>query len=198
MTTWKILVIGLGGIGSYLIEHLHRLVMNGQIELEEVDITMADSDQVEMKNIKYQNFGQSEVMKNKAMVLGKRYGFRSIATAISSEEDIKDYNLIILCVDNNETRKLVYEYCLTNKADFIDLRAEGRAVAVFGNTSKEETEKIVRELDTKSGNRSCQLDFELKNGVIQNGNVIVAAIGSQIVLNKLRGEANPAEFRAYF
>lgn len=198
MTKWRILVCGLGGIGSFLVGHLHRLAMNSQIELGDVDITMADPDQVEMKNIKYQNFGRSEIMQNKATALEKRYSFRALSTAISSVEDIKDYNLIILCVDNNKTRKLVYEYCLKNSAGFIDLRAEGRAVAVFSNTDKHKIESLIKDLDTSVGNTSCQLDFELKNGIIQNGNIIAAAIGSQMVLNKLRGEKNPAEFRAYF
>ncbi len=49
----KVAIIGGGGIGSYLVDELYRLIMADQMDLE---ISVFDDDVVESKNIKYQNF----------------------------------------------------------------------------------------------------------------------------------------------
>ena len=49
----KLLIIGTGGIGSFLIQFLDKV--------ELYDITVADPDIVEKKNIPYQNFSNEEI-----------------------------------------------------------------------------------------------------------------------------------------
>lgn len=191
--TENILVVGCGGIGSYLIQEVENLSRQGQINSE---ITISDFDIVELKNIKYQNFKNSDIGKEKAVVLGDRYLFNSVRK-IKNEDDLEEYELFIICVDNAETRKLITDYCYKTNKYFIDLRSEGRALAVFtSEISKKDYNKTIDLNDKES--KSCQLAFELEDNIIQEGNKIVAMIGSQLLLNYLREELNQKEYRFYF
>lgn len=194
----EILIVGCGGIGSFVIKELSRLVLNEQIDLNKTNITIADFDIVELKNIKYQNFKIDDLGKNKAKVLSDKYLFIHTEEKIETIEQLGQYNFIICCVDNAEARKLIFEYCFEKDKYFIDMRAEGRAIAIFtkGNQTKEEMLKTLN-FDKKESS-SCQLGFELENNIIQQGNVIVSSIGSQLILNKLRKEDNKETYILYF
>ena len=61
----KILVIGCGGIGSFLIPLLDK---TGLYKIE-----VYDPDIIEEKNISYQNFERVDINKNKAQVFDSRY-----------------------------------------------------------------------------------------------------------------------------
>ena len=67
----KILVIGAGGIGSYLISFLDKL------DLYEIQVN--DDDKVETKNLTYQNFTFDEVGKHKVDCM-KRHSSVKIAS----------------------------------------------------------------------------------------------------------------------
>lgn len=68
----RILTIGCGGIGSFLIAEVCRL-----IEIEQIDpnteLFVADNDMVEMEQVRYQNFTFEEAGLNKAQALAKRF-----------------------------------------------------------------------------------------------------------------------------
>lgn len=181
----RVAVVGLGGIGAYTVSFLHKLVLTGQ--LENVDIGLLDDDIVEPKNLKYQNFVPEDLTKHKAEVLGKRYMMRYKVKRVKEAKDIKEFDLIVLCADNDDVRKIVYD----SDTPFIDARAEGRAVAIF--TDLKATPTLVL-----GQSRSCQLAFELNKNIVQQGNLIAAAIVSQYVLNHVRKEENSAEYSALF
>ena len=61
----KIMVIGAGGIGSFLIPLLNRV--------KEYEITVWDNDIVEEKNLSYQDFNAEDVGKYKTDVMAMRY-----------------------------------------------------------------------------------------------------------------------------
>jgi len=195
--TYKILIVGCGGIGSFLARELNRLILNGQIT-EKTEITLADFDIVELKNIKYQNFTTNDLNRNKAEKLGDKYLFDYIKTEIKTEKELEPYNFIVSCVDNVETRKLFLNDCSKTGKYFIDLRAEGRAIAIFTKTDTSNKEELLKTLTGDGKSHSCQLDYELEQGIIQNGNVITALIGSQLILNKLREEKNNERYMFYF
>lgn len=192
----KILVIGCGGVASVLIRELNFLFKTGQIT---DSITIADNDTIEMKNIKYQLFEPDEILQNKAEVLGKRYNF-SYKSKHIEEKDLKEMkpDVILMCVDNSKTRQMVYEYCEKNKCYFIDMRAEGRGVCIFTKHKKNTLQVLNKTLDFSVGSTSCQLKFELDKGIIQRGNFIVANIGTQLLLNHLRGEENLPSYNYQF
>lgn len=193
----KLLIVGAGGIGGYVAIELHRLVMNGQIDLDTHFITLIDDDVVELKNIKYQNFTNKDIGEPKAEVLGQRYFFDYVIGRVTDEKQLKDYDFFVICVDNAKTRELIFRYCEQNGKYFIDARAEGRAICIFTKHKNNSIDKLLKTLSNVE-NTSCQLKFELDNGIIQNGNVIVATMVSQLILNKLRGIDNPSDYNFYF
>jgi hypothetical protein len=72
---------------------------------------------------------------------------------------------------------------------WIDLRAEGRSMSYYIKHPKNDIKKMMDTMDQKDQkNHSCQLEYELDNGIIQQGNKIIAYIGSQLLLNYLRDE----------
>jgi molybdopterin/thiamine biosynthesis adenylyltransferase len=187
----KILIVGVGGIGSHLISEIANAVKQGQIDIN-TEICIADNDMVEIEQMLYQNFRQNDVGKYKADVLARRYTkdilIKGVNVRIINDSQLKGYDLIICCADNNPTRNLIFTYCHRNGIDFIDLRAEGRYVMAFQKTNIKTDFETIDLHDSIDG--SCQKQEDLEHGRIQYGNKIVALIGLQMFINYLRGEKN--------
>ena len=66
----KILIIGAGGTGGYVIPHLYRI---GFAADRPVRILVCDGDVVEGKNLIRQNFVEQDIGRNKAQVMAERY-----------------------------------------------------------------------------------------------------------------------------
>jgi len=188
----KVLIIGCGGIGSFLVRELADAIRWGQFEGV---ADLADPDVVEFRQLRYQNFTEADVGRNKAEALAERYNrelgadvFRAVPTRIAKPSQLKGYDLVVLCVDNDPTRKLVIEHAHRNGVEFLDLRATGRRVFAVPKLTLKENLKFV-----DAGDRaeySCQEGADLKNGRINLGNRIVAVIGAQMLLNLTRGHKN--------
>lgn len=125
----RILVLGCGGTGAYVVSYLTRF-LSTLPDIQEYSLFIADGDFIEKKNLIRQNFINQDIGRNKAEVLAERYSAafgidinvipKNIEDAqflLKIMED-RNYrygsNLIIGCVDNNATRKLIYE-CFFNK-----------------------------------------------------------------------------------
>ena len=194
----NILQIGAGGIGSFLTDYLFTLYENSVQGTENMNLTIVDDDEVEEKNLRYQNFEINELGLKKATAISNRYFFNSYVKRIENEEDLKGYDLIVLAVDNGKARKLVYEHCDKENIKFVDLRSEGTAVAFYTTNKVNTLKKMLSTIDADAPPTSCQLKFELEQGKIQQGNKIIASIGSQLILNELRDELNLAQFNHRF
>jgi len=195
----KLLVIGAGGIGSWLIARIARL--RDYSQLGGLDgIVVADYDEVEKKNLPYQNFELDEIMDPKARALEIRYGIFCQEKRITEHQDLDPFDIIICAVDNSNTRKLVFEHCSNHPEKyFIDLRAEGTAVWAITSDAEWPLEKLIESLGTgNSEDRSCQRDYELEAGIIQLGNTIISEVGAQWLLNHVRNKKNPIVFSRLF
>jgi molybdopterin/thiamine biosynthesis adenylyltransferase len=183
----KVLVIGAGGIGSFVCKELFNLFMSNQVNLEDCDVYVADFDSVEKKNITYQDFEVADIFKNKALVIGARYNFHPISKKVE-EADLEPFDIFIVAADNGRIRKIVYDHAIQKSKPFIDLRSEGRTIAVF--TSSAKSDELFNSLNqnTLDESGSCQLKYEFEQNIIQIGNKIVAMIGAQLFLNLTRGE----------
>jgi molybdopterin/thiamine biosynthesis adenylyltransferase len=190
-----IAVIGCGGINSYAIQNLRDIINNFSFD---VIVTLFDNDVVEDKNLLFQNqnFVIDDLMEQKAEVLAKRYSFLHNNVFIT-EENINDllsaYNIIIIGVDNNKTRKFIYEYCLKHNKNMLDMRAQGTQIMYVvldkEKSFEEYKEKYFKNNDVLERKGSCQLQSDIDNNHIENGNKIIACLGIYgVLLKMLRGE----------
>ncbi len=107
-----ITVVGCGGTGSYLVSNLARLVSNSDCV---TNLYLFDGDVVEEKNLIRQNFIAPDIGKNKAEVLAERYSrafgieIKAIPAYLENIKDILDSTIVIGCVDNNATRRVINE-----------------------------------------------------------------------------------------
>lgn len=187
----NVLIIGAGGIGSFFCREFSDTILNEVKGTADLTVTVYDADEVETKNIRYQNFEDEDVGMNKSQSISDRYFFISRPKFIETEDELKGYDIIIVAVDNTKVRRLVYDYCLKNDTYFIDMRSEGKTVICLTKHEKNTKEELEKTLDDSIESASCQLDWELKEGKVQMGNRIIAMIGLQYLLNYLRGENNP-------
>jgi molybdopterin/thiamine biosynthesis adenylyltransferase len=116
----NILIIGLGGIGSVLVDQLARY-LNYNSMFENSRLTLMDGDSYETKNYIRQNFFN---LGNKAdsKVIDLRSRFKqlkidSIPSFVNKDNItmLDDFDVILMGVDNHKTRKLVSDYCKTRQ-----------------------------------------------------------------------------------
>ncbi len=185
----RILILGCGGIGSWLCQLVAFGIRNGAMDAE---ITLADGDIVEPKNLLYSNFDAFDVGKNKAQVLAQRYAFKALPKYVESAEEFAEYDLVIAATDDAKSRAIVY----ASARDWIDLRCKGRGFAVFANGCAS-AEDMSKTLNFSRPRESCQHEERLASRTIDYGNVIAASIGYQMLLNRLRSELGVKEFRGH-
>lgn len=190
----KILQIGCGGIGSILVQEVKECVEQHQID-SMIDYTIVDDDIVELNQISYQNFLPKEAGISKSNALANRLKpfdvkwFNANKKRIVENKQLEGFNIIILCVDNDATRKLVVDYCFKNNKEFLDLRATGRNIMAIPRMDDiRDNLKFIDIIDTKT--YSCQDKEDLEKGYINKGHKIIAYWGIQMLLNILRGRKN--------
>jgi hypothetical protein len=181
----KIAVIGLNGIGSYFVRGLSELIKKDVAGLDRINvmgIDLFDFDTIEEKNFSYTIYDIEHIGRNKAEVMAEMTGYKARAEKIERAEQLAEYDLVIMAVDNNEVRKIVYEA----GRPFIDLRAKGKAVMVY-LTQKDDIEYLNLTKDTgeKGG---CQYDRDIEEKTIELGNRVVAELGLQYLIDYCRGK----------
>ena len=70
---------------------------------------------------------------------------------------------------------------------WIDLRAKGNVISAFVKSEKNTLEEMLKTLDFQESS-SCQNEFELRENKIQYGNIAIAGIGMQMLVNVIRNE----------
>jgi len=120
-----VFVAGCGGTGGYVVSHLARFISVLNKEEDRISLILADGDIVEEKNLKRQHFISCDIGRNKAEVLAERYSVAFGMEIAALKKDIESVNdlgvmksfakynssdLVISCVDNNATRKVIWEW----------------------------------------------------------------------------------------
>lgn len=188
-------IIGAGGIGSNFCQILDRLIEAEQVpaRTNRTDFTVFDFDVVERKNLKHQDFEQAEIGMPKSLLMSLRYEYKS-RIAPFEEAQLNEFQSFIICADNPQVRRIVFEHAKAHGKPFIDMRCEGDMTAVY--TNKVELDELLNSLgedkDSKVG-RSCQLQVDVNDGKIQLGNFHVPVVGAQILLRSYRKEDYPAK-----
>jgi len=183
-TKRKVLVIGVGGIGSFLTPLLHRTGL--------YSVTMHDPDTVDLKNISYQNFKHSNIGMSKVNAMrinttcmnhltdvglnqGKAY-------PILTKKQLEGFDLIVCCADNLAVRKLLYaqgfkDGCQTH---WLDLRAQGRNGALISYLTDGNFSETL--LNGPEGSFSCQgenFNESLNTEDLHFTHVAIAGYGAQ-------------------
>lgn len=112
----NITVIGLGGVGSILVERLSRFI-NYTTEME-AKILLVDGDTYEPKNYERQEFSQ---MGNKSQIkvvdLSVKFpnidydSYPAYINEANTADVIKDGSIVFMCVDNHKSRNIINNYC---------------------------------------------------------------------------------------
>lgn len=197
----KIAIIGCGGINSWVIKHLKDVAEIFDKE-EMMFVKLFDRDIVEEKNLKRlnQNFEVEDLMQEKAEMLGNRYKFsyQNILITEQNMDMLKGFDDIILGVDNNKIRQMLYKYAIEKEKYLLDMRAQGTQMGfiIVDGTDKNckkmdyYNKKYFYDANVMERKGSCQLTVDIENDHIENGNKIMAFFGIYgIYFKHLRNEA---------
>ena len=178
----KILIVGLGGIGSSLLELVSPALSKCGLSAE---ITIMDDDIVDNTNLGHQRFCLADVGLTKVEVLSSRFGLLDSVSILPVEEKLTNlsqldgYDLIIVAVDRMEPRQLVHNL----NVEWLDLRCQGDGYIVIDNQTSPE---LVRLIPGNQVATSCQIEGAIEHQNIEFGFSMCAAIGAQWMLQKIR------------
>jgi hypothetical protein len=179
----KLLIIGAGGIGSYLTSILDRTNC--------YDITVSDPDRYEKKNLTYQNMNYDWVEKNKAKSMRDNYDSVnvSIPYPVLTAKQLEGYDLVVCCADNLDVRKLLYR----DGDKWLDLRAQGRNCAYISHRADRNMYDTL--LAGPEGSFSCQgNEWDGKNKGLHFSHVIAAGMGAEWIHRYFAGD-DVADFK---
>lgn len=105
-TSNKLFIIGCGGVGSWLVPKLAKVV-------NPRSIVLVDGDSLETKNLDRQLFDPAQVGEKKATALAAKYGTESIPEyfSLGSLETLKRRDVIFGCADNHASRRAILATC---------------------------------------------------------------------------------------
>lgn len=132
----SIKIIGLGGVGSIAARYLSLFLAAQKVDLR---LVLIDGDEFELKNADRMFFN---VLGNKADVLRKELlewlggmhlsiiSVREYVNDENIENLIRERDLVLLCVDNHKTRKMISDHCA--KLDNVCLVSGGNDGVTIG------------------------------------------------------------------
>ena len=178
----KLLVVGLGGIGSQLTE---LMVPALEISGLNVELHLMDNDVVDESNLAHQRFSREDKDSPKVEALQQRYQrYQQVKTIahnnnLTTPSQLKGYDIIVVAVDRQEPRNLVH----SSDAHWVDLRCQGDGWMLIDS---ETHTSILNKIPNNKQPVGCQLPGAIESGNIEFGFAAVAALGAQWVMQKIR------------
>jgi PRTRC genetic system ThiF family protein len=121
-TRAQIILVGCGGIGAYVAQHVGRLMRVIYESNRGVHLTLVDPDVVEERNIGRQLFCDAEVGTPKAEALARRYGQGwglNCSHVVGEFDDTLivgcDQTVLVGCVDNAAARQRMHDVLESNR-----------------------------------------------------------------------------------
>tara|TARA_B100000965_G_C19569040_1_gene748192 strand:+ start:286 stop:942 length:657 start_codon:yes stop_codon:yes gene_type:complete len=184
-------IIGAGGIGSQTIDLLIPALKRIS---QRCEIIIMDGDIVESTNLGHQKYTESDIGSSKVKCLEAKYSsskddgviVRGVAENFRQINQLKDSDLVIICVDRPEPRRLVHSL----EIPWIDLRCGGDGYLVMSSESEKE---LVTQMTPDHEPKSCQHDGALEIGNLEFGFAIAASYGAQWALQQLRNCPAPIQ-----
>lgn len=188
--TKKVLVVGAGGIGTtfvdLLVPALERTALNAEI-------TLMDGDVVEASNLGHQRFTQEQIGMYKVSALSSRHTGRGehvelipITDNLRTAEQLLGYDLVVVCVDRPEPRRLVHAL----DVPWIDLRCSGDGWMILSSDSDA---ALVEQMTPDHQPMSCQVEGALDAGNLEFGFSVAGTFGAQWLVQNLRGRSGPVQ-----
>ncbi len=123
LKNFKVLVVGLGGLGGIVSEGLVRI---GLYNIGICDFDLVDETNLNRQLLSYEdNIGMPKLMlcTNNLLRINKSVNITSYEKLSSDNEkllkEIVDYDLVIDCLDNYESRFLLHSLCIKNNVKVI-------------------------------------------------------------------------------
>jgi molybdopterin/thiamine biosynthesis adenylyltransferase len=141
-TNANILIVGVGGIGSWVAEGLARLGIS--------QMTLVDPDTIEAHNLPTQRYHEKAVGGYKALEMARSLSyFPCEFTPIIAKfvpHLVKGFDIVISAVDNMATRKEIYDACVAyNIPFFVDGRIGRTSIGVHTVTAHPASRKFYEE-----------------------------------------------------
>ena len=185
----SLLIIGAGGIGTtvvdLLVPALERIQLGAQI-------TLMDGDTVEASNLGHQNYSATDIGAFKVDALAEKWStaeglqIHSVTDNLREQKQLDGYDLVIVCVDRPEPRRLVHAL----DVPWIDLRCSGDGWMVFTSDSDS---NLVAQMTPDHEPMSCQVEGALDAGNLEFGFSIAGTFGAQWILQQLRERRAPLQ-----
>ena len=178
----NVLIVGLGGIGSNLLELVVPALDRCELD---TNITIMDDDVVDYNNLGHQRFTTSDVGKSKVDVLSSRFSsldnvvIQPIVQKLTCKSQLDGYDVIVVAVDSMAPRQIVH----SSKVDWLDLRCQGDGYIVIDNLT---SSQLVKSIPGNASATSCQIVGAINHQNIEFGFSLCATIGAQWLLQKIR------------
>jgi hypothetical protein len=151
-----------------------------------------DGDTVEASNLGHQNYSAADIGTFKVDALASKWSkanglqVRSVSENLRDFEQLDGYDLVIICVDRPEPRRLVHAL----DVPWIDLRCSGDGWMVFTSDSDP---NLVAQMTPDHEPMSCQVEGALDAGNLEFGFSIAGTFGAQWILQQLRERRAPLQ-----
>ena len=185
----SLLIIGAGGIGTTVVDLLVPALERIQLGAK---ITLMDGDTVEASNLGHQNYSTADIGKKKVDALADKWSkahglqVRSVAENLRTAEQLLGYDLVVVCVDRPEPRRLVHAL----DVPWIDLRCSGDGWMILSSDSDRE---LVEQMTPDHQPMSCQVEGALDAGNLEFGFSVAGTFGAQWLVQNLRGRSGPVQ-----
>ena len=178
----NVLIIGAGGIGSFLIPLLDKVGI--------YNMTVYDPDIVEEKNLTYQNFTKVDLEKKKVDAMSERYNINAQPYPVLTAGQLKGYDLVVCCADNLDIRRTMYN----SDVKWLDLRAQARNAAMISHLEDPKLYTVFT--SGPDGSFSCQGDsWEGKPEGVNFMQVVIAGYGAQWIQRFFTGDHVEKHFK---
>lgn len=188
-----VLIVGAGGIGSTITDLLIPTLNIGNLAVE---LTVMDDDFVEQRNIGHQRFTPADIGKTKVAAIAEKFAdsqnvkITGIAEKLTQAEQLENYDLVVIAVDNPQPRKLVHSTCDT----WCDIRSTGDGFLLFTSNSPKQ---LVSSMTQDHPPASCQVPGAIESGHIQFGFALAAVHAVEWLLANLWHGGSVIDQRIY-
>lgn len=193
MNDRDIYIVGLGGIGSFLLNLIDK---NEFLFPHETKISLIDGDKLEKKNLSRQLFNKFGIGKFKTDLLVSQYKHRnlfSIPNYIDDTFQFSENSIVFCCVDNHGTRKNILDCC--DKQNFS---------LIIGANEDIDAESYIYFKDWQRSIRDPRiyypdlLEFDASNPILKNTCVSSYANNQTALANSLSSNYMLFLFNLYF